>query len=84
MALTYQTEIGDSLRACRREKFPNQESITYKDRCPGKLLILRSGKSISDRLLICLFFCRDFFSKLGRSGCRPSFLRMEQLIRSHY
>src|SRR5437763_7761270 len=41
---------GDSLRACRSERFPNQKSTTYRHSTPCKLLILRFRKSISDRL----------------------------------
>jgi len=47
---------GDGLRACRRERFPNQESITCREGAVCKLLILRSRKSISDRLQICPVF----------------------------
>jgi amidase len=39
-----------SLRACRRKEFANQESTTYGPKHFRKLLILRSPKSISDRL----------------------------------
>jgi len=49
---------GDSLRACRREKFLNEESITYRHSMRRNLLILRSGKSISDRLLNCAIIYR--------------------------
>src|SRR6185312_2548158 len=46
----------DSLRACRTGKFPKQESTTYRQATICKLLILRSRKSISDRLLIRALF----------------------------
>jgi hypothetical protein len=53
-------EKGDSLRACRREKFLNEESITYRDDRYRKLLILRPRNSISDRLLNCTIILRPF------------------------
>jgi hypothetical protein len=46
--------------ACRREIFPNQESTTYRDSTFCKLLILRSRKSISDRLSGCPRFSPRF------------------------
>jgi len=47
------TGNGNSLRACRRKQFPNQESTTYRQSISCKLLIFRSRKSISDRLSGC-------------------------------
>jgi|SRR6185437_4681841 len=45
-----------SLRACRREGFPNEESTSYRQAAICRFLILCSRKSISDRLLICPIF----------------------------
>src|SRR6516225_774727 len=46
-------ETGDSLRACRSKRFCDEKSITYSRLNVCKLLILRSRKSISDRLSGC-------------------------------